>query len=657
MAVATATQATPEVLRYNQAISLGSWKKALAAIPVMFSARVSPDTVSYNSCISSCGRATTWDRALDIVRACCRSSTRLNTVTFNASMQACVNQHIWALAIMKLQELRQRDLNYDPVTCTTSICNYAEAALWAKAWRSLSHMPENSLQVSVLAEGAVLTACEKEKQWRQALGVQDWSFQAGLKMNTVVGNIMSCVHRAHMLWWRSLFVLHGFQLQNLEPDVIAFSSCTRACSDALAWETAAIFLQLLGGCGILADTLMCNSQISSCGSWPAGLLLLAQMPLSSVRCSTASHNSCVDISAKSSAWPRAFMQVNELHVRGLHPDLITLTTTMAVTAAIETRESEWQRALALALPDRQERPITALIISQRWHDALRMLLSLICLGTRPGRSIIAQNAAISACEREGAWEFASRLLRWPTGDNMLGDTFAHSAALTACARAIQWAHAAVLTSQITAEWLQPNEVTLNALLSTCDRAVLWLGAFQCLQQFHHMRQLPDRITYNTTLSACAKSARWRKATHLLHELYHTSLQATLITYNSAWKAYSKSLQWRHALALWCRIQNSVQPNSVSYEAILASFQSHWRLAWFFLSRSRLASAEFAAAPYEHIMSACFMACQWCKLPPLTETVLHETLLLLGSHRRRDGLACKNEGEVPSLTCLHCSHVG
>eukprot|EP00439_Symbiodinium_sp_Y106_P071894 s527_g13.t1 len=554
-------------------------------------------------------------------------------------MQACVNQHIWGLAIMKLEELRQRDLSYDSVTCTTSICNYAEVSLWEQAWRILSHMPKNSAQVSVLAEGAVLNACEKDRQWRRALGVQDWSFQVGLEMNIVLGNIMSCVHRACMLWRRSIFVLHGFQLRNLEPDVIAFSTCTRACSAALAWETAVIFLQLLGGSGIPADTLMCNSQISSCGSWPAALLLLAEMPLSSVRCSVASHNSCVDITAKSSAWPCAFMQVNELQVRGLHPDLITLTASMAVTAATESRESEWQRALALALPDKEERPITALIISQRWHDALSMLFSLIYLGTRPGGSIIAQNAAISACEREGAWEFASHLLRWPTGHSMLGDTIAHSAAVTACARAIQWADAAVLTSQIAAERLQPNAVTLNAVLSACDRAVLWLAAFQCLQTFHHIRQLPDRITYNTSLSACAKSAQWRKATHLLHEVDHTSLKATLITYNSAWKAYSKSLQWHHTLALWSRIQTCVQPNSVSYEAILACFKSQWRLAWFFLSQSRLASVEFAAAPCEHVMSACFMACQWRKLPLLAETVLHETLFLLGNHRRRDEMVC------------------
>ena len=627
MVVAKPATEEQALLTYNRAIVANgrkSWQHALAQIPHMFAARVFPDTVSYNSCISSCAR-TAWDQILDVLDVGARQSMQSNTITFNANMQACVNHNLWVLALEQAEQFGPQHLRCDSVTYSTQISSYGRASLWASAAHVLASM-RNDLQVSILAEGAALSACEKGKQWRQALIVQGRCLQAGLRMNIVIANVLNSAYGVCKHWPGSLSVLEHVHRQNVQTDVITFGSNASACT-TVAWEMAMGLLLQMEIFGILADALMCNSCIASC-KWSTAAMLLPRMARISVRCSMSSYNSCVDSSAKTSAWPHAFLQVTELEARGLQPDMITVT--LAV-------ESEWERALCrkglwgLVPQSCSGRPLSALIMSQKWQPALDILRRLSLLGARTARtdSLIPQNAALSACERAGAWECAFRLLRWPLrAVHLVSDVVSFSAALTSCAHAIRWADALVLAREMAQERPQPNDVTLNACLNVCDRAVLWLEAHQCFRHFLGTRVPADLITYNTSLSAYAKGGQWQQAGLLLNELRETWLQATLVTYNSAWSAYGKAFQWQQAVSLWYSQENSFRPNSISCEAILASLKTRWQIAWLLLTQNWLASVDFAAAPYEHVMSACLKANQSCKLSQLAETVSHQALLLL-----------------------------
>ncbi|CAE8693446.1 unnamed protein product, partial [Polarella glacialis] len=80
------------------------------------------------------------------------------------------------------------------------------------------------------------------------------------------------------------------------------------------------------------------------------------------------------------------------------------------------------------------------------------------------------NAAISCCEKGGAWECALALVSESSAASLRPDVISFSAAIGACGRCIQWAAALSLFSGLVASSLAPNSLSYGAAVSAVERA-------------------------------------------------------------------------------------------------------------------------------------------------------------------------------------------
>ncbi|CAJ1420432.1 unnamed protein product [Effrenium voratum] len=170
---------------------------------------------------------------------------------------------------------------------------------------------------------------------------------------------------------------------------------------------------------------------------------------------------------------------------------------------------------------------------------------------------VSHNAAISACEKVGAWEQALDLLQDLRRLGLLS-TLSFNAAISACARTFRWDLALLLREDLASCGLQPDLITYSSLISACEKGLVWRRALAIFSELSWGEDpgtgkregiKPDLVLCNAVISACEKGQQWEKALWLVMTLRKLGPSPDAVSYSAAISACSKSA-WPWALWLF-----------------------------------------------------------------------------------------------------------
>ncbi|CAE8596920.1 unnamed protein product [Polarella glacialis] len=208
----------------------------------------------------------------------------------------------------------------------------------------------------------------------------------------------------------------------------------------------------------------------------------------------------------------------------------------------------------------------------------------------PGNALmpseVSCNAAISACEKAGQWQFALGLLSSMPELRIAPDRISYNAAISACAKEGQWQVALSLLNTMQAIILKPDEISYSAAISSCDQGGQVELALGLLNKMIPNNLRPDAISYSAAISACAKRGQWHGALSLLREMSEMRLEPNVVTYSAAITACDQGGRWQLALDLLSLMPEArVVPNEITYNSAISACEkaSQWQLALTLLS--------------------------------------------------------------------------
>ncbi|CAE7754432.1 unnamed protein product, partial [Symbiodinium microadriaticum] len=159
-----------------------------------------------------------------------------------------------------------------------------------------------------------------------------------------------------------------------------------------------------------------------------------------------------------------------------------------------------------------------------WHLALHLLLDFQ-LHALP-RSVIAGNAAISACDKGVQWSWALHLFEaLHTVDDV-----SCSAVASGCSRGHQWPSSMSLLSDMQKTLLQGATAAFNAAWDWADE-VAWRGSLELLRTLRTLSLRASETSAGASLRAA--SPRWPLSLSLLEHWSTNAVQGNTIMLNSA----------------------------------------------------------------------------------------------------------------------------
>ncbi|CAJ1415215.1 unnamed protein product [Effrenium voratum] len=483
---------------------------------------------------------------------------------------------------------------------------------WQCALEFLHQLKSNLVQSSQVTLNTVITALERGRWQRSLLHVAE-SRTSSLGPDTVTWNSLASAAARATRWPQSL----AFAFQ--DADIFGFNTALSALQKASMWASTQGLLSTMRSAGVEPDGFSTSTGLAAlpAGSWR--LALRWTEAASDVVAQSAA------IAACEARWDVALQVFGEM--RGARLDLVAHNSAIAASG-----RQRWQAPLEM-LRDLEDAALQADIYSfgaviASVADAGCWQLALWLLA-RTGPSTICLNAAVSACEKAGQWQWALELV---SSKASLRDTTTFNAAVSSCGRGSNWQMALELLRVMKQEHLQQDVISYHAAIAACDRGGRWQEALAVLAVMFLSGLVPGIIGYNAAISACAQSARWQHAVALmslasenaavdvvtwntviaacpehrvlplLEEMIGSQIRVDLITYNSAINACG---HWETALALLQQmISQDFQPDIFTCNSMLKiAAKGHWPAVLALFQQMKLAGVDETAVTDEIMLSA------------------------------------------------------
>ncbi|CAJ1347817.1 unnamed protein product, partial [Effrenium voratum] len=355
---------------------------------------------------------------------------------------------------------------------------------------------------------------------------------------------------------------------SLEPSVVTFGVAITGCSRASAWCAAVRLAEVLLEVGVEPSVISATSAVSTCeksSAWQCAVQSLNDLSLRSLEPNIVGFGAVASACEKAGGfWRQAAQQLQSLRRRGIQVSLVLLN---AVSSACEkacasgTDGSPWQLGISLL--------------------ALAPKLKML-------PDAVSHNAAISACEKVGAWEQALDLLQDLRRLGLLS-TLSFNAAISACARTFRWDLALLLWEDLASCGLQPDLITYSSLISACEKGLVWRRALAIFSELSWGEDpgtgkreavnrgiKPDLVLCNAVVSACEKGQQWEKALWLVMTLRKLGPSPDAVSYSAAISACSKSA-WPWALWLFTHAGDVSLPAASAALGAVARARS-WQVA-------------------------------------------------------------------------------
>ncbi|CAE7222215.1 Abcg8, partial [Symbiodinium necroappetens] len=338
----------------------GRWKTAFDVFRTLYKALLQPSPASF-SCWSR------WPAAAQAISAIRQEGLQPSQINQGVAMKAFQLAELWQCALCLMQETWKGLIEMDQVTTSSAMTALergrhwemalhlsgpgadvvrlgAEAAAaaasgWLQALSWLRRAADLSLQIGVVAFGAILAACEKSGMWSLALRILRSMARASVEENTITCNsVLSACEKAGQ-WSAAVACLEASRSRTVATDALSRNAVISACEKAWHWRMATV---LLPG----SDEVGCNAAISSCekvSGWNLAGAILCGMPWRRLLPTEVSHSSALTSYGKRQLWQGSLSLLKSMRRVLLTPNEFTYSAVLTACASPTT----WQQAVGL----------------------------------------------------------------------------------------------------------------------------------------------------------------------------------------------------------------------------------------------------------------------------------------------------------------------
>ncbi|CAK9116848.1 unnamed protein product [Durusdinium trenchii] len=385
--------------------------------------------------------------------------------------------------------------------------------------------------------------------WRTAL--QLFEDGASLRLDAFVYGVLANVCAKSSQWQQALLCLHHMLHQSLQSDTVVFNAAISSCEKAQQWPNALALLQLMSEMRYEADLISQNAALAALGSageWLQALQQFEDLPSVHLEGNDVTYSSTMNAVARVGLWRTAEQLWSNLEVQNLEQSVVACN--VAITAC--ERGNQWTEALGF-LQKIWENSLEPTVVTvgactsaceASWRTALALPFDM---------NIVALNAVISACGKDGQWDIALHVFRSVKTLQLEPTLVTYNAALDACEKRALWELALLILDEAI-RIFPPNVITCSAVISACEKGQAWPVALQLFLDMSKLLLKPNVITYGSMISAYGRAEQWDSALDLLHALQTRELRPNHAAYDIAVTACEQGQQWQPAFNLLGSLQ-------------------------------------------------------------------------------------------------------
>ncbi|OLP79683.1 Alanine--tRNA ligase [Symbiodinium microadriaticum] len=389
-------------------------------------------------------------------------------------------------------------------------------------WRVAAVLQKSASWTGVGHHG-LLQSCSTAREWKACLAllyeVRLKRLEASLVQSNIALNAFG-IESPISTWPVALSLLESPTL--LKPGIVSFNSMASASERQCHWEGVFSILELARTAGAELDPFsqsgMANA-LRRAGLWVGSLSLLQQAARRGIRQHLITISSAITATEKSGIWQQALWTWIQMQINGIRSDIVSFC------AVISACSHQWATALLC-----------------RKHG---------------GTSVVACNAALSACDRASCWERASSLLFGAPTLRIQPTTISHNALLAACEKVQRWRMSMGILVLLQSQGIRATMVSLNSFIFSCERSQRWDWALQMLGAMQWSTCQQDLIGYNSAISAQEKSGCWTWACWLFASISSKRWAPDVISFGAAVSATDLAGRWANALQLTTSISHTI----------------------------------------------------------------------------------------------------
>lgn len=255
-----------------------------------------------------------------------------------------------------------------------------------------------------------------------------------------------------------------------------------ACAAGKSWQLPLLLYAELQqeGCPNQASHHLSISACSLASHWQGAVYILGSMPMYGFDRTVVAFAAAMGACVRAFRWRRGLQLLGWLSASRLQLDAVALSIGIATTG----RSSRWQLCLQL-LEDAREAElqtdivcanaaITACAAGTAWQHALALMGHGPSFSNPDGMTYA---AAITALSKGGLWAHAIRLLQ---GAARRIDIFGFTSAISACEREGAWEVALKILNDMSATEIRPSALTFKEAVASLGKAVKWMHALELL---------------------------------------------------------------------------------------------------------------------------------------------------------------------------------
>eukprot|EP00435_Cladocopium_sp_Y103_P069799 s173_g34.t1 len=488
----------------------------------------------------------------------------------------------------------------------------------AQVWRKIAQQKQiqKSLQVlrflyhhrveaaDAISFNMAMAASAKASSWQSSFEYLELLQQSQVRATTVTFNTVVNVYEQASKWQLGLGLKDSIRMAAVLPDAAMLNICTNTCARLRKWQNA---IQVLEDGSNEIENVAFNAALTSVASdrWSVGQCLFTNMLSLRIPPDGFTYSALANVSP----WQDAFHATSHSKVEYVEYDAVLCGALLA------SCETHWALAVQFLHGMQGCRLADAVAInsainsadkSHRWELALLLLGSMSgatrsdaysfssaigCLTWKfafsllshmPTREVKANlvclNAAISACEKQGAWREALDLLQ----SKRLGcDTTSFNTVISACSRAKNWPMAIAILKVMARDNIAQDAISFRAAISACEGGNCWKEALNLLTEMQSRLLRPETTGYNAAISACEKGSQWELALGMSARALQKAVSLDVITFNANIAACRSTWRTTQELLRELRLQ-LLQLDEITYNSAICA-QGHWRKAIAYLS--------------------------------------------------------------------------
>ncbi|CAJ1402369.1 unnamed protein product [Effrenium voratum] len=204
---------------------------------------------------------------------------------------------------------------------TSAAKRAGDQGLWQQVLQLLEDAGEMQLAPDMILYGAVMSACEKNHQWQQALGI----FHQLRKPSLVATSIAISALGRGSLWASAL----QLQMELPQPNVITYNATISACERGQQWSVALALLDRMPTRKVSPDIISFNAAINACEKAEEWQRALQAFDAMTIEANEITYNTVMSACHKGSHWHLALTLFNSMSSRQLAPTPVSHSAAMA----------------------------------------------------------------------------------------------------------------------------------------------------------------------------------------------------------------------------------------------------------------------------------------------------------------------------------------